>query len=74
MPTAPLLIKSKAGLVRGDETRSGRLPRRGETAVLDGYEFRIVRSDRRRIESLRVTTPESSGLPDEAVAASDSSG
>jgi magnesium and cobalt transporter len=52
----------------------GRLPRRGETAVLDGYEFRIVRSDRRRIESLRVTTPESSGLPDEAVAASDSSG
>ena len=26
----------------------GRLPRRGEAAVLDGYEFRVVRADRRR--------------------------
>jgi magnesium and cobalt transporter len=52
----------------------GRLPRRGETAVLDGFDFRVVRSDRRRIESLRVTMPESSEQPDDSVAASDSSG
>ncbi len=36
----------------------GRLPRRGEIAVLDGFEFRIVRADRRCIEGLRVTAPQ----------------
>ncbi len=35
----------------------GRLPRRGEAAMLDGYEFRVIRADRRRIDALRVTTP-----------------
>ncbi len=35
----------------------GRLPRRGEVATLDGYEFRVIRADRRRIEVLRVLTP-----------------
>ena len=35
----------------------GRLPRRGEVVVIDGYEFRVVRADRRRIETLRVTPP-----------------
>jgi magnesium and cobalt transporter len=34
-----------------------RLPRRGETFVLNGLEFRVVRADRRRIDLLRVTTP-----------------
>ena len=34
----------------------GRLPRRGETIVVDGLEFRVMRSDRRRIDLLRVTT------------------
>jgi len=35
----------------------GRLPRRGETINVDGIEFRVVRVDRRRIDTLRVTTP-----------------
>jgi len=53
----------------------GRLPRRGEAAMLDGYEFRVVRADRRRIESLRVTMPESlARQPTDSVAASDYSG
>jgi magnesium and cobalt transporter len=37
----------------------GRLPRRGEAATLEGYEFRVIRADRRRIDVLRVTTPDS---------------
>ena len=37
--------------------RLGRLPRRGETITVDGIEFRVVRVDRRRIDTLRVTTP-----------------
>jgi len=35
----------------------GRLPKRGESVVIDGFEFRILRADRRRIDMLRVTTP-----------------
>jgi magnesium and cobalt transporter len=35
----------------------GRLPRRGESAVIDGFEFRVLRADRRRIETLRVLAP-----------------
>jgi len=35
----------------------GRLPRRGETVMVDGIEFRVQRADRRRIDTLRVTTP-----------------
>ncbi len=35
----------------------GRLPRRGETITVDGIEFRVQRADRRRIDTLRVTTP-----------------
>lgn len=36
----------------------GRLPRRGETATMDGLEFKVLRADRRRIDQLRVTTAE----------------
>jgi magnesium and cobalt transporter len=36
----------------------GRLPRRGESVTMDGYEFKVLRADRRRIDQLRVTTPE----------------
>ncbi len=36
----------------------GRLPRRGETIKIGDLEFRIVRADRRRIDLLRVTTPQ----------------
>jgi len=35
----------------------GRLPRRGETASIDGFEFRVLRADRRRIDTLRVLAP-----------------
>ena len=33
----------------------GRVPRRGESAQIAGMEFRVLRTDRRRIDSLRVT-------------------
>lgn len=36
----------------------GRLPRRGEAVTIDGLEFKVLRADRRRIDQLRVTTPE----------------
>jgi magnesium and cobalt transporter len=35
----------------------GRLPRRGESASIEGFEFRVLRADRRRIDSLRVLAP-----------------
>ncbi len=43
-----------AGLVM---KQLGRLPRRGESVTLEGFEFRVVRADRRRIETLRVVVP-----------------
>ncbi len=36
----------------------GRLPRRGEAVTMGGLEFKVLRADRRRIDQLRVTTPE----------------
>jgi magnesium and cobalt transporter len=51
-----------AGLVM---KQLGRLPRRGETVNLDGYEFRVMRADRRRIEGLRVTSPRDVVPPEE---------
>jgi magnesium and cobalt transporter len=50
----------------------GRLPRRGEVAMLEGYEFRVIRGDRRRLEALRVTTP--LAAQSDEVAASEESG
>jgi magnesium and cobalt transporter len=35
----------------------GRLPRRGETFVMSGLEFKVMRADRRRLDILRVITP-----------------
>jgi magnesium and cobalt transporter len=35
----------------------GRMPRRGEAIEIGGLELKVQRVDRRRIESLRVTTP-----------------
>jgi magnesium and cobalt transporter len=35
----------------------GRLPRRGETTRIGEIEFRVLRADRRRIDSLKVVTP-----------------
>jgi magnesium and cobalt transporter len=43
-----------AGLVM---KQFGRVPRRGESIGIDGFEFRVARTDRRRIDSLRVTSP-----------------
>jgi magnesium and cobalt transporter len=43
----------------------GRLPRRGEVLNLDGYEFRVVRGDRRRIDGLRVVSPRDVIPPEE---------
>ncbi len=43
-----------AGLVM---KQLGHLPRRGEGASIDGFEFRVLRADRRRIEALRVMAP-----------------
>jgi magnesium and cobalt transporter len=37
----------------------GRMPRRGESVTLGDFEFRVLRTDRRRIDSLRVTAPAS---------------
>ncbi len=41
-----------AGLVM---QQLGRVPRRGESVMIGAYEFRVLRTDRRRIDSLRVT-------------------
>ena len=35
----------------------GRVPRRGDTVSIHRFQFRVLRSDRRRIEVLRVTAP-----------------
>jgi magnesium and cobalt transporter len=43
-----------AGLVM---KQLGRLPRRGETLQLAGCELKVMRFDRRRIDSLRLTAP-----------------
>ena len=44
-------VDTVAGLVM---QQLGRVPRRGETVAFGGYEFRVLRTDRRRIDSLRV--------------------
>ncbi len=54
-----------AGLVM---SRLGRLPRRGETLAIDGLEFRVVRADRRRIDTLRVVSARDVVPPDERAA------
>jgi magnesium and cobalt transporter len=51
-----------AGLVM---KQLGRLPRRGESATVDGFEFRVLRADRRRIETLRVVAPRDVLPPEE---------
>jgi magnesium and cobalt transporter len=43
----------------------GRLPRRGDAATIDGFEFRVTRADRRRIDSLRVVPPQDIVPPEE---------
>lgn len=43
----------------------GRLPRRGDAASLGGFEFRVLRADRRRVDTLRVTAPRDVVPPEE---------
>ena len=43
-----------AGLVVG---RFGRLPKRGETIVIDGFTFQVLRADSRKVHSLLVDKP-----------------
>jgi magnesium and cobalt transporter len=50
----------------------GRLPRRGESAVIDGFEFRVTRADRRRIDALRVVPPEDVIPPEDRPAGGES--
>ena len=52
----------------------GRLPRRGEAVQFQGFEFRVTRADRRRIETMRVTVPATDASSADAIAASDQSG
>jgi len=44
----------------------GRMPRRGEAVQIGGLELKVTRADRRRIETLRVTTPEARPASDGA--------
>ena len=44
----------------------GRLPKRGEAVTINGFDFKVLRSDRRRIDLLRVTSP--SDVPPAAAA------
>ncbi|MBK7252123.1 MAG: CBS domain-containing protein [Gammaproteobacteria bacterium] len=57
-----------AGLVM---KQLGRLPRRGESVMLDGLELRVVRADRRRVDTLRVITPHDLVPPEERPSRSD---
>jgi magnesium and cobalt transporter len=45
-------FETVAGLVM---KQLGRVPRRGESLVVGGFEFRVLRTNQRRIDSLRVT-------------------
>lgn len=55
-------VDTIAGLVM---KQLGHLPRRGESASLDGFEFRVLRADRRRIDALRVLAPRDVLPPEE---------
>ena len=55
-------VDTIAGLVM---KQLGRLPRRGESASIDGFEFRVLRADRRRIDALRVASPRDVVPPEE---------
>jgi magnesium and cobalt transporter len=64
-------IDTVAGLVT---QQFGRLPRRGEAVELEGFEFRVMRADRRHVEAVRVTVPPQAPSSVDSVAASEQSG
>src|SRR5580698_3637830 len=47
-------VDTIAGLIM---KQLGRLARRGESVSIDGFEFRVLRADRRRVDSLRLLAP-----------------
>ena len=47
----------------------GRLPRRGESLTFEGFEFRVMRADRRRIDALRVVLPAGTPAPSDTESA-----
>jgi magnesium and cobalt transporter len=55
-------VDTIAGLVM---KQLGRLPRRGESTSIDGFEFRVLRADRRRVDALRVVAPRDVLPPEE---------
>ena len=55
-------VETVAGLVM---KQFGRMPRRGESVNIDGFEFRVLRADRRRIDTLRVMAPRDVLPPEE---------
>ena len=55
-------VDTVAGLVM---KQLGRMPRRGESASIDGFEFRVLRADRRRVDALRVLAPRDVLPPEE---------
>jgi magnesium and cobalt transporter len=62
-------VDTIAGLIM---KQLGRLPRRGESASIDGFEFRVLRADRRRIDALRVQAPRDVLPPEERAPGGDS--
>lgn len=44
----------------------GRLPKRGENVSIEGFDFKVLRADRRRIDLLRVTPPSGTEPPGDA--------
>jgi len=46
----------------------GRMPRRGEAVAIDGFDFRVARADRRRIDTLRAIAPHDITPPEERAA------
>jgi len=55
-------VETVAGLVM---KQFGRMPRRGESVNIDGFELRVLRADRRRIDTLRVMAPRDVLPPEE---------
>ncbi len=55
-------VDTIAGLVM---KQLGRLPRRGESASIGGFDFRVLRADKRRVDALRVLAPRDVLPPEE---------
>jgi magnesium and cobalt transporter len=55
-------VDTIAGLIM---KQLGRLPRRGESLSIEGFEFRVQRADRRRVDALKVVAPRDVPPPEE---------